>query len=114
MGSFKEVQEMLLVCLEEELIDDEEFILLYESYKPQNPPFPHSSYAEFSLVHKDPTECKAYFRLEKRDVPLVVDTLRVPPELNRERVSYISVIFFFRNYVACIVHSITAFIFEGI
>ena len=79
MGSFKEVQEMLLVCLEEELIDDEEFLLLYESYKPQNPPFPHSSYAEFSLVHKDPAECKADFRLEKRDIPLLVDTLRVPP-----------------------------------
>ena len=43
MGSFKEVQEILPLCLEDEIIDDEEFILLYEAYMPQNPSFPHSS-----------------------------------------------------------------------
>ena len=40
MASFKKAQEMLLLCLEEEMIDDEEFALLYEEYTPRNPPFP--------------------------------------------------------------------------
>jgi len=45
MGSFKDVQNMLSLSLEEEIFDDEEFVvfvLLYEEYMPQNPPFPHS------------------------------------------------------------------------
>ena len=35
MSSFKAVQEMLLFCLEEEIIDDEEFAVLYEEYTPK-------------------------------------------------------------------------------
>ena len=31
MVSFKKVQEMLCLCLIEEIIDEEEFVLLYES-----------------------------------------------------------------------------------
>ena len=54
MASFKKAQEMLLLCLEEELIDDEEFALSYEEYTPRNPPSPHSSYDNFSFVNKDP------------------------------------------------------------
>ncbi|XP_078379986.1 uncharacterized protein LOC144662926 [Oculina patagonica] len=79
MASFKKVQEMLLMCLEEEIIDEEEFLLLYEEYKPQNPPFPHKAYEQFSLVNKDPAECKADFRFEKEDISLLEEALRVPP-----------------------------------
>ena len=79
MASFKKAQEMLLLCLEEEMIDDEEFALLYEEYTPRNPPFPYSSYDNFSFVNKDPAECKADFRVEKGDLPLLVEALRVPP-----------------------------------
>ncbi|XP_074634541.1 uncharacterized protein LOC141893070 [Acropora palmata] len=79
MGSFKEVQEILPLCLEDEIIDDEEFILLYEACMPQNPSFPHSSYGKFSIVNKDPAECKADFRVEKGDIPILVEALRVPP-----------------------------------
>ena len=79
MGSFKEVQEILPLCLEDEIIDEEEFILLYDAYMPQNPSFPHSSYGKFSIVNKDPAECKADFRVEKGDIPILVEALRVPP-----------------------------------
>ena len=79
MGSFKDVQNMLTLCLEKEIIDDEEFILLYEEYMPQNPPFPHSWYETFSLVNKDPAECKADFRVQKRDIPQLDEALRIPP-----------------------------------
>ena len=79
MGLFKIVQKVLCLCLMEEIIDEEEFVLLYEAYRPSNLPFPHSAYEKFSLANKDPAECKADFRVEKRDIPLLLDALRVPP-----------------------------------
>ena len=36
MASFQKIQELLLPCLEEEIIDDEEFSVLYQAYAPQN------------------------------------------------------------------------------
>ena len=36
MASFQKIQEF---CLEEEIIDDEEFLVLYQAYAPQNFPF---------------------------------------------------------------------------
>ena len=64
MASFKKAHEMLCLCPIEEIIDKEEFVLLYEAYRPSNLPFPHSAYEKFSLPNKDPAE----FRVEKRDL----------------------------------------------
>ena len=72
MVSLKKVHEMLCLCLIEEIIDEEEFVLLYEAYRPSNLPFPHSANEKFSLVNKDPAEGKADFRVEKRDIPLLL------------------------------------------
>ena len=69
---------MLCLCLMEEIIDEEVFVLLYEAYRPSNLPFPHSACEEFSLANKDPAECKADFRVEKRNIPLLLDALRMP------------------------------------
>lgn len=79
MASFKKVQEMLCLCLMEEIIGEEELVLLSEVNRPSNLPFPHSAYEKFSLANKDPAECKADFRVEKRDIPLLIEALRVPP-----------------------------------
>ena len=78
ISSFKEVQEMLLWCLEEEIIDDhlQEFAVLHEEYTPQN----LSLYDDFSLFNKDSAECKADFRFEKADIPYLIDALRLPPK----------------------------------
>ena len=53
MVLFKIVQEVLCLCLMEEIIDEEEFVLLYEAYRPSNLLFPHSAYEKFSLANKD-------------------------------------------------------------
>ena len=74
MGSFKEVQDMLLLSSKEKkIIDDEEFPLLYEAYMPQNSrPFLMSPYEYFSIVNRDLlTICKADFLVKKRDVTRV-------------------------------------------
>ena len=73
MASLQKVHEMLCLCLIEEIIDEEEFALLYEAYRLSNLPLPHSANAKFSLVNKDPAEGKADFRVEKRDIPLLFD-----------------------------------------
>ena len=78
MASFQKLQELLLPCLEEEIIDDEEFSVLYEAYAPQNLPFQHSAYEKFSLENKNSAECKADFRVDKRDITLLIEALRVP------------------------------------
>ena len=68
MASFKKVHEMLCsvcLCLIEEIIVEEEFVLLYEAYRPSNLPFPHSAYEKLSLANKDPAECNADFRVER-------------------------------------------------
>ena len=79
MASFEKIQELLLPCLVEEIIDDEEFSVLYEAYTPQNLPFQHSAYEKFSLKNKNSAECKADFHVDKRDIALLVEALRVPP-----------------------------------
>ena len=66
---------MLLFSVEEDIIDEEEFVLLYEAYRPKNLSFPHLAYEKFSLEDKDAAECKADFRFEKRDIPLLVEAL---------------------------------------
>ena len=76
MASFKKVHEMLCLCLIEEIIDEEKFVLLYEAYRPSNLPFSHSAYEK---SRKDPAECKADFRVEKRNILLFLDALKVPP-----------------------------------
>ena len=79
MASFKKVQEILCLCLIEGIIDKEDFVLLYEAYRPSNLPSPHSANEKFSLANKDPAEFKADFRVEKRNIPLFLDALKVPP-----------------------------------
>ena len=69
---------MFCLCLIEEIIDEEEFDLLYEAYRPRNHPFPHSANAKFSFVNKEPVEGKADFRVEKRDIPLLFDVFSLP------------------------------------
>ena len=52
---------MLLLSVEEDIIDEEEFVLLYEAYRPQNLSFPYLAYEKVSLEDKNAAECKAYF-----------------------------------------------------
>ena len=73
MALFKKVQEMLCLCLLEEIIGEEEFVLLSEVHRPSNLSFPHSAYEKFSLANKDPAKCNADFRVEKMDIPLLID-----------------------------------------
>ena len=82
MISFKKVHEMLCLCLIEEITGEEEFVLPYEAYRQSNLAFPHSAYEKLSPANKDAADCKADFQVEKRDITLLLDALRVPAVFN--------------------------------
>ena len=67
--SFKDLREFLLLSLEENMILDEEFVLLFEDYSSKNPEFEYSDYTRFDFDKLGDAECKANFRVEKRDLP---------------------------------------------
>ena len=71
MASFKKTQELLLPCLEQEIIDDEVYVLA-------NLPFQPVAYKKFSLKNKNSAECKADFYVDKRDIVLLFEVLGVP------------------------------------
>ena len=78
MPSFQEVCDALIIALADEIISEEEFVVLFAQYKPQNPEFPYWTYDGFDFENLDPHECKAEFRFEKHDLPLLKQSLRIP------------------------------------
>ena len=61
MASFQKIQELLLPCLKEKIINDKEFSVLYQAYAPQNFPLQHSAYEKFSLKKKILPNAKLIF-----------------------------------------------------
>ena len=47
--SFKEFRDLLVLLFGDEIISDEEFLLLCDSFISKNPDFPHENYQRFDL-----------------------------------------------------------------
>ena len=77
--SFKEFRDLLVLLYGDEIISDEEFLLLYDSFISNNPDFPHENYQRFDLDSMNSAEGKAEFRVEKHDLPRLVVALQLPP-----------------------------------
>ena len=58
--------------------NDEDFIILYELFSSRNPDFAYDSYDRFDLDNMNEDECKAEFRVRKRDLPTLSQALRIP------------------------------------
>lgn len=78
MSSFRDVRNQLLISHDDGLINDEEFLILYEHYSSRNPDFPYDTYASFDLDELDESESLAEFRFHKRDIHALSDVLQVP------------------------------------
>ena len=78
MASFRETRNLLLIALDGGIIDEEEFVLLWEVYKLNNLEFLVHEYPQFNLNDKDESECKAEFRFEKNDRNAVAEALKIP------------------------------------
>lgn len=78
--SFGKVRNALVYTLADEIIDEEEFVLLFDAYKSVNPTYPYWEYDNFCLDSFDSSECLTEFRVSKEDLPHLAEVLRVPPQ----------------------------------
>ena len=70
--SFHELREALVCAFSDGVINEEEFLILYEEYESTNLNFPHWEYEPFSIDNFDISEGRAEFRVDKDDIPLLV------------------------------------------
>lgn len=78
MSSFKAMRELTLLSYAENLLSDDEFLVLWEDNQSKNPDFPWDRYSPFDLENMDEAECKAEFRVEKRDLHTLREVLEIP------------------------------------
>ena len=76
--SFQKVRDELIYCFADGILDEEEFVLLYDAYKSTNSIYPYWEYEEFSLDSLSSDECLTDFRVEKGDIPRLDEALRLP------------------------------------
>ena len=73
--SFQKVRDELIYCFADGILDEEEFVLLYDAYESTNSIYPYWEYDEFSLDPLSSDECLADFRVEKDDIPRLAEAL---------------------------------------
>ena len=61
-----------------DLITDEDFIILSEFFSSRNPDFAYDLCDRFDFDNMNDDECKAEFRVRKRDPPTLAQALRIP------------------------------------
>ena len=77
MATFQEVQDLAVACFED-IIDEEEFLLLWDLHASRNLAFPNEDYGQFDLVEMDDSECLAEFRVKKCDLMDLAAALQIP------------------------------------
>ena len=70
MISLRKARDIILLSYDQRLLSDEQFILLYDSYKPQ---LPCDLYPSFELDEMEDDECVAELRVRRRGIPLLAD-----------------------------------------
>jgi len=69
--SLRQTREALLLSHAIEVIDEDEFLLLYDVNKSKNPGYPYWNYDAFDLDSTTDDECTSEFRFLKNDVYLL-------------------------------------------
>ena len=81
IANSRELRDPFTLYYSSEVINDEEFILLYGVFSSKSLNLPYEDYQRFSFDHMKPDECKAEFRFWKNDIPLPADVLQIPADL---------------------------------
>ena len=76
--AFKNVRNLLLIKHNDGLIDDDEFVVLYDLYASKDLDFLYDSYTPFDLEELDEYESFAEFRFGKRDIRILKEVLEIP------------------------------------
>ena len=69
--SLKKAREHLLYALDERLITEEEFLLLYDVIRSTNLDFPYEQFPLLDLDDIQSDECLAEFRVHKNNLPIL-------------------------------------------
>ena len=78
MPRLRDVRELFLYANYDGLIDDEEFLLLYDLNTAKSPDFPYWNYEQFDLDKLCDDECfVAEFRFLKNDIYNLADIMRL-------------------------------------
>ena len=78
MTSFKKARELLAGCYLADIISDEEFALLCDCSFLKNLEISYEEYGRVKLEEMADSECRAEFRVNKRDLPLFAECLQIP------------------------------------
>ena len=78
MTSLKEVRDQLLMSHDDGVLNDEEFLLLYDLNWSNNLDLPYDSYPDFTFDDLEDDECSSEFRFHKSDLPLLADAMGIP------------------------------------
>ena len=103
MVGFREVREALLLAHNNNFINDEELLLLYDLFRSKNLDLPYWRYNMFDLDRLDDSECLANFQFNKGDIYNLKEKLQIPEDVfcyNRTRVDGVEVFCVFLNRLA--------------
>ena len=64
-----------------DIIDDTEFVLLYNLHKSKNPDIPYRRYEKFDLEKLNDDQCKITFGFSKNHIYDLKETLNIPEEI---------------------------------
>jgi len=78
MSGLREVRDALLHSYAEQLINEEEFLLLYDLNKSKNPDYAYWNYERFDIDRFNDDECMAEFRFLKNDIHFLCEKLEIP------------------------------------
>ena len=81
MPRLREVRDILLVSHSHNIINEEEFCLLYDLNKSSKLDLPYWTYSKFDLDTMNDGECKSEFRFFRNDVYRLGEILNIPEEL---------------------------------
>ena len=76
--ALKRIQEFILLSYTQDLLDDNEFCLLYDANYANYPVFDHGQYTRFTLDAVSEEECLSSFRFRQLDIPYLAQVLRLP------------------------------------
>lgn len=76
-----------MLSFDENMMDDEEFIILNDVNSSKNPVFPYGQYEPFDLDCLSDGECKAEFRFWKTDIYLLKEVMQLPDEMCYNRLA---------------------------
>ena len=96
-ANLRNVRECLLLGHAFNLIDDEEFVILYNLNSNKNPDFRYWKYDHFDVDTLDDAECNAEFRFLKNDIYFLRESLQIP-----ENVICSNILVVLREEVLCI------------